>query len=68
MITKNRLYKIHYNLRKRGNKIITRQKYVTKRATELTPIEQKWISELVQAGYAICDNLFSPEELLEMIK
>ena len=58
MISKNRIYKLHYKLRKRGNEIITRERLVTKRAKEVSPIEKKWLSELIKAGYAICDYLF----------
>ena len=58
MISKNRAYKLHYNLRKRGNTVITRERLVTKRAKEVSPIEQRWFSELTAAGYGICDNLF----------
>ena len=58
MTNKNRIYKLHYNLRKRGNTIITRERLVGKRAKEVSPIEKKWLSELLKAGYGIYDYLF----------
>jgi hypothetical protein len=68
MTTKKRLYKIHYNPRKRGNKVIARQKFVTKRAIEVSEIEQTWLAELIQAGYGVCDSLFPEDELLKLIE
>ena len=56
---KNRLYKLHYKLRKRGNKIITRERFITKRATEVSAQEQKWLTELIGYGYGVCDDMFS---------
>jgi hypothetical protein len=68
MTTKKRLYKIHHNLRKRGHKVIARKRFVQKKTIEVSPIENKWIAELLQAGYAVCDSLFSEYELLTLIK
>ena len=53
-----RRYKLHYALRKLGNKVIAQKKTVTKRQLELTDIENKYLSELVGYGYGVCDKLF----------
>ncbi len=58
-ITRNRRYALHYKLRKKGNKVNTRQKMVTKRAIVVSTIEQKYLSELINVGYCICDDLFA---------
>lgn len=55
-----RKYKLHYNLRRKGNEVVTREKMVTKRAKEVSPIEKKWLSELIDFGYCVCDGLFTP--------
>ena len=63
MITKQqkrRLYKIHYNLRKKGNDVNGRGRQVTKRAKIVTDIEQRWLNELIGFQYCICDGLFTP--------
>jgi len=54
-----RLYRLHYQLRKRGNKVNARQRFVTKRAKELSPIEQKYITELIAMQYCVCDDMFT---------
>ncbi len=56
---KKRLYNIHYKLRKADNKINSSKKFVTKRCTELTVLEQKWIDLLIASGYGVCDDLFN---------
>ena len=58
---KRRLYKLHYQLRRRGNKVNAREKFITKRAKELTAIEQKYIVELVASQYGVCDQMFTEE-------
>lgn len=55
-----RKYKLHYNLRRKGNDVVAREKFVTKRAKEVSPIENKWLTELVGFGYCVCDGLFTP--------
>lgn len=63
MITKKqkrRLYRIHYNLRKKGNDVIARERRVIKRAVVLTEIEHKWLSELIDFQYCVSDRLFTP--------
>lgn len=55
-----RKYKLHYNLRKRGNEVVTKEMPVTKRAKEVSPIEQRWLNELVGYGYCVGDGLFTP--------
>ena len=63
-----RLYRLHYQLRKRGNKVNARQRFVTKRTKELSPIEQKYITELIAMQYCVCDDMFDKEYLIEIIK
>ena len=58
-----RKYKLHYNLRRKGNMVVTSQKWVTKRAKEVSDIENKWLSELVNFGYCVGDGLFTPPML-----
>lgn len=53
-----RRYKLHYLLRKLGNKVIAQKKTVTKRQFELSDIENKYLAELAGYGYGICDKLF----------
>jgi len=69
MITKQqkrRLYKIHYNLKKKGNDVNGRSRQVTKRAKTVTDIEQKWLNELIGFQYCICDGLFTPPHFGEL--
>ena len=56
-----RLYRLHYQLRKRGNKVNARQRFVTKRAKEVSPIEQKYFKELIAMQYCVFDNMFENE-------
>lgn len=58
-----RKYKLHYNLRRKGNTVVAREKLVTKRAKEVSPIEQRWLAELVGFGYCVGDGLFTPPPL-----
>lgn len=60
---KRRRYKLHYNLRKKGNEVDARTKSVTRRAKKLSDIEEKWVSELVRGGYCIGDGLFTPANI-----
>jgi hypothetical protein len=53
------MYKLHANLRKKGNTVTTSQRMVTKRAITLSEIELKWINELISFDYCVCDGLFS---------
>ncbi len=55
-----RKYRLHYNLKKKGNRVVAREKLVTKRAKEVTPVEQRWLMELVGYGYCVGDDLFTP--------
>lgn len=57
---KRRKYRLHYNLRRKGNTVVTRQRWVTKRAKQVSEIEDKWLSELVGFGYCVGDGLFTP--------
>lgn len=57
---RRRRYKLHYNLRRKGNEVVTRQKFVTKRAKVVSKIEQQWLEELVGFGYCVGDGLFTP--------
>lgn len=61
--TTRRRYKLHYNLRRKGNEVQARTKMVTKRAGEVTAIELKWLRELVSYGYCVGDGLFIPPQL-----
>ena len=63
-----RLYKLHYQLRRRGNKVNAREKFITKRAKEVSAIEQKYIAELVANQYGVCDQMFEEHEIKEMIQ
>ena len=63
MITKKqkrRMYKLHSNLRKKGNTVTSRQRLVTKRAKQVSDIEFKWLNELIAFDYCVCDGLFTP--------
>lgn len=46
-------YRLHYNLRRKGNTVVAREKFVTKRAKEVSEIEKRWLSEpyLVKIGF-----------------
>ena len=57
---KRRLYKIHYNLKKKGNEVNGRGRTITKRAKIVSPIEQNWLNELIEFQYCVCDGLFTP--------
>lgn len=62
MITKQqkrRMYRLHSNLRKKGNDVNARSRTVTKRAKQVTDIEQKWLNELINFQYCVCDGLFT---------
>ena len=55
-----RRYTLHYNLRKRGNTVNTKEMWVEKRAREVSSIENKWLKELMNLGYCVSDALFTP--------
>lgn len=55
-----RRYTLHYNLRKKGNTVNTKDMWVEKRAKEVSSIENKWLKELMNLGYCISDALFTP--------
>lgn len=66
MITKQqkrRMYRLHYNLRKRGNKVDGRGRTVVKRAKVVSEIEHKWLSELIDFCYCVRDDMFAPSIL-----
>ncbi len=63
---KRRLYKLHYNLRKKGNTLSTRERWVVKRAVEVSPIEQRWLTELIGRGYCVSDDMFAPPHYSEL--
>lgn len=54
MLTKqqknNRRYKLHYKLRKLGNKVFVKERIIT-RKQELSDIEFRYIYELISYGY-----------------
>lgn len=60
---KSRVYKLHYNLRRKGNKVVTSQRWCEKRAKEVSPIEKKWLAELVGFGYCVSNGLFAPPHI-----
>lgn len=51
-------YYLHYKLRQKGNKVIARECEVVKRANEVTLIEEKWLKELIAAGYGVRNDMF----------
>ncbi len=56
-----RKYKLHYNLRKKGNTVITKERMVIKQKKEVTEIESKRLNELIAFGYGITESLFTNE-------
>ena len=48
MATRNRLYKLHYLLRKKGNEVNVKDRTVYRRAKSLPAIEEKWMKELIE--------------------
>ena len=54
------MYKLHYALKKKGNTVAARKRTITKRAQIVTDIERKWLRELIEFGYCVCDGLFTP--------
>ena len=67
-VKQRRRYKLHYNLRRKGNKVVTRERWVTKRAKQVSKIEYKWLNELINMGYCVGDGLFTPPHFDEMGK
>jgi hypothetical protein len=61
---KRRRYRLHYNLRRKGNKVSARERTVERRAKIVTEIESKWLSELIAFGYCVGDGIFSPPILM----
>jgi len=57
---KRRRYRLHYNLRRKGNTVIARERTVFKRANQLSDIESGWIGELLSLGYGISAEIFTP--------
>jgi len=57
---KHRMYRLHYNLKKKGNTVIARERMVFKRAKQLTDRENSWLGELLSFGYGIMDGIFTP--------
>ena len=57
---KRRQYKLHYNLRCKGNTVNARERTIFKRAKQLTEVETKWLKELLAFGYGIMDGIFTP--------
>jgi len=58
--SKRRRYRLHYNLKKKGNDVNARKRMITKRAKQVSDIEQKWLNELIGQQYCVCDGLFTP--------
>lgn len=61
-----RKYKLHYNLRRAGNEVIARERWITKRAKEVSGTEKRWLAELVNLGYCVGDGLFTPPHYSEL--
>lgn len=57
-----RKYKLHHNLRRKGNTVVAPERWVIKRAKEVSEIEKKWLAELLGFGYCVCDGLFTPPQ------
>ncbi len=54
-----RKYKLHYNLRKRGHRVVMKERMVVKCEREVSNIENKWLNELIAFGYGVCDDMFA---------
>lgn len=52
-----RRYRLHRNLRKRGNEVSARQRTVIIRNGDITKIEQSWLNELINSGYAVGNQM-----------
>lgn len=68
MATRNRLYKLHYLLRKKGNEVNVKDRTVYRRAKSFPAIEEKWMKELIENGYMVGNNLFAPPFLIITLK
>jgi hypothetical protein len=55
-----RRYRLHYELKKKGNRISARERTVERRAKIVTEIESKWLGELIAFGYGVYDGIFAP--------
>lgn len=66
MATRNRLYKLHYLLRKKGNEVNVKDRTVYRRAKLLPAIEEKWMKELIENGYMVGNNLFAPPPIITL--
>ena len=59
MATRNRLYKLHYLLRKKGNEVNVKDRTVYRRAKLLPAIEEKWMKELIENVYMVGDKIYN---------
>ncbi len=59
------MYRLHANLKGKGNIVNSRQRSIQKRALIVSDIEQKWLSELIDFGYCVCDSLFAPPHYVD---
>lgn len=66
MATRNRLYKLHYLLRKKGNEVNVKDRTVYRRAKLLPAIEEKWMKELIENGYMVGNNLLPPSPIITL--
>ena len=62
---KRRMYRLHGNLRRKGNIVIARERTVYRRGTELTGKESAWVDELLDFGYGVMDWLFTTSPYTE---
>ena len=59
-LTPTQRYRLHYNLKKKGNKVNTKLRMITKRNIDVSPIEKKWLNMLISYGYCVCNDMFTP--------
>lgn len=66
MATRNRLYKLHYLLRKKGNEVNVKDRTVYRRAKLLPAIEEKWMKELIENGYMVGTTCLPPSPIITL--
>ena len=59
------MYRLHGNLRRKGNAVLTRERVVYRRAKDLSGVEAGWVNELLNFGYGFMDWLFAPPSTTE---
>jgi hypothetical protein len=56
---RQRAYQLHYRLRKRGHKVLAKQRTIIKKSIDVSKIENKWLNELTAMCYAVCNPMFN---------